>query len=82
MAVFNEKRVMLSYNWMSQKVVSKVYNSLKSANIPVWMDIKGGMKDDIYKRYIQLHENSFSPYFMMETFLFFILLYFLVWQKE
>lgn len=54
MATTSEKRIMLSYNWKSQQVVSKVYDILRAANISVWMDIKGGMKDDIYKRYVQL----------------------------
>ncbi len=51
MAFPDGKHVMLSYNWKSEKIVSKVYDILKAENIPVWFDIDSGMKDDIYKRY-------------------------------
>ena len=51
MALPDETHVMLSYNWKSQHIVSKVYNILKYENIPVWLDIAGGIKDDIYKKY-------------------------------
>ncbi|CAF1200742.1 unnamed protein product [Rotaria sordida] len=38
---------MLSYNWGSKAVVSKVYDILVESGIKVWMDIKGGMGDNI-----------------------------------
>jgi hypothetical protein len=51
------KHVMLSYNWKSQKIVAKVCDILKLENIPVWFDIEGGMKGDIYERYAS-HQES------------------------
>jgi hypothetical protein len=45
------KHVMLSYNWNSQAIVSKIYQILKDENIPIWFDIQGDMKDNIYDRY-------------------------------
>jgi hypothetical protein len=45
------KHVMLSYNWNSQAIVSKIYKILKDENIPIWFDIQGDMKDNIYDRY-------------------------------
>jgi hypothetical protein len=45
------KHVMLSYNWNSQAIVSKIYKILKDENIPIWFDIEGDMKDNIYERY-------------------------------
>jgi len=52
MALLDGKHVMLSYNWKSQKIVSKVCDILKAENIPVWFDIQGDMKVDIYERYV------------------------------
>jgi hypothetical protein len=51
MAFDHAWHVMLSYNWNSQGIVSKIYGLLKAQNIPVWFNIEGGMKDNIYKRY-------------------------------
>jgi hypothetical protein len=45
------KHVMLSYNWNSQVIVSKIYQILKDENISIWFDIQGDMKDNIYERY-------------------------------
>ena len=56
MVLDDGKHVMLSYNWNSQGIVSKIYGILKAENIPVWFDIEGGMKDNIYKRY-QLQDS-------------------------
>jgi hypothetical protein len=44
------KHVMLSYHWDDQAMVLNVYEYLTSKNIPVWMDIKGGMKTNLYDR--------------------------------
>ncbi len=41
------KHVMLSYQWDHQKMVEQVYDGFSSVGIPVWMDIKGGMKADV-----------------------------------
>ncbi|CAF4175751.1 unnamed protein product, partial [Adineta steineri] len=38
------KHVMLSYQWDSQAIVSEIYRHLRTHNIPVWMDIQGGME--------------------------------------
>ncbi|CAF3871460.1 unnamed protein product [Adineta steineri] len=58
MALSDGKHVMLSYNWKSQKIVSRVYDILKAENIPVWFDVQGGMKDDIYKSMAEGVENA------------------------
>ena len=43
--------IMLSYQWDNQKLVEKVYNYLKKEQeIPVWMDIHGGMQSNIFDR--------------------------------
>lgn len=50
--VANEgEHVMLSYNWNSQNLVLAVHDILKAAGIKVWMDVNGGMQDNIYERY-------------------------------
>ena len=57
------KHVMLSYNWNSQAIVSQIYQVLKDKHIPIWFDIQGDMKDNIYDRYGCKHEYSlFSCY--------------------
>jgi hypothetical protein len=43
--------VMLSYHWDNKELVSKIYKVLKSRNIPVWMDIHGGIGFNIFQRY-------------------------------
>jgi len=60
MAFSDGKHVMLSYSWKSQNIVSKVYDILQDEKIPVWFDIQGGMKDNIYKRYACHQESSCS----------------------
>jgi len=42
-----QKHIMLSYNWGAQPLVIKCYDLLKSAGYNVWMDIRGGMKNNI-----------------------------------
>jgi hypothetical protein len=65
MAFSDGKHVMLSYNWKSsQHIVSKVHAILKDEKIPVWFDIQGDMKDDIYERYVPQQESTcYSKYF-------------------
>lgn len=46
------KHVMLSYNWNSKPIVSKIYDILVTEGFKVWMDINGGMGDNINIRYI------------------------------
>jgi hypothetical protein len=44
------KHVMLSYQWNDQKLVTDVYSYLTEQNgMKVWMDIQGGMKENIYQ---------------------------------
>ena len=43
------KHVMLSYQWDTQELVKQVYAYLTSKSIPVWMDIKGGIKCNLMK---------------------------------
>ena len=38
---------MCSYQWNVQKLVTKVYEQIKSKSIPVWMDIKAGVYGSI-----------------------------------
>ena len=47
----DEKHVMLSYNWGSKAVVSQIYKILIDRGIKTWMDVNGGMGDNIYTRY-------------------------------
>ncbi|CAF4031097.1 unnamed protein product [Adineta steineri] len=58
MTLTDGKHVMLSYNWKSQKIVSRVYDILKDKDIPVWFDVQGGMKDDIYMSMAEGVENA------------------------
>ncbi|TWW58838.1 uncharacterized protein LOC130527091 isoform X1 [Takifugu flavidus] len=39
--------IMLSYQWDSQDLVKKIYDSLKDDGLPVWMDIEGGVTGNI-----------------------------------
>ncbi|XP_072239795.1 uncharacterized protein [Leuresthes tenuis] len=39
--------IMLSYQWDNQALVKKVYQRLKEAGLPVWMDIEGGVTGNI-----------------------------------
>ena len=48
-AASHDKHVMFSYQWDIQELVSKLYESLISRNVPVWMDINGGMKTNLYE---------------------------------
>lgn len=43
------KHVMFSYQWDIQELVSTIYEFLISKGIPVWMDINGGMKTQLYE---------------------------------
>ncbi|CAF0840289.1 unnamed protein product [Didymodactylos carnosus] len=52
------KHVMLSYNWNSQTIVSKIYQILKDENIPIWFDIQGDMKHNIYESMADGIENA------------------------
>ena len=54
------KHVMLSYQWDHQKLVEEVYNALEAQGLPVWMDIKGGMKGNINDRYGSSPEKVLS----------------------
>lgn len=41
------KHVMFSYHWDDQPFVLSVHEHLTSKNIPVWMDIPGGIKTNL-----------------------------------
>ena len=45
----SRKHVMLSYCWSSTRshVVEQVANKLRAANIPIWMDTKNGVGDQL-----------------------------------
>ena len=53
------KHIMLSYQWDLQDLVKKVYESLCNRGLPVWMDIKGGISQDINDRFLLLLLYSF-----------------------
>lgn len=46
-----KKHIMLSYQWDNQEVVTEVYRRLSAKEIPLWMDIQGGMKGHLSERY-------------------------------
>ncbi|CAF0889773.1 unnamed protein product [Adineta ricciae] len=52
------KHVMLSYNWNSQTIVSQIYQILKDESIPIWFDIQGDMKQNIYDSMADGIENA------------------------
>jgi len=53
------QHVMLSYQWGSQELVVRVYNSLTSLGYRVWMDIMGGISGgNIFASMAQSIENS------------------------
>ena len=43
------KHVMLSYQWAHQAQVTRVYDTLTRLGVKCWMDISGGMGQDIYE---------------------------------
>lgn len=47
----SKKHIMLSYQWDNQKLVTEVYRRLNEKNIPLWMDVQGGMKGHLSERY-------------------------------
>ena len=57
----DEKHVMLSYNWDSKVVVSQIYQILIDRGIKTWMDVNGGVGDNIDTRY-EYQSNSFPPF--------------------
>ncbi|CAF4173260.1 unnamed protein product [Adineta steineri] len=52
------QHIMFSYGWDIQKDVLEIYHRLQAHNIPVWMDIQGGMKDYLTESMSQAIENS------------------------
>ncbi|CAF1377711.1 unnamed protein product [Rotaria sp. Silwood1] len=50
--------VMLSYHWDNKELVSKIYKVLKSKNIPVWMDIHGGISFNLFHSMADGIENA------------------------
>eukprot|EP01099_Mayorella_cantabrigiensis_P003996 TRINITY_DN29_c0_g1_i1.p1 TRINITY_DN29_c0_g1~~TRINITY_DN29_c0_g1_i1.p1 ORF type:complete len:199 (+),score=38.93 TRINITY_DN29_c0_g1_i1:78-674(+) len=55
----NTKHIMLSYPRQSESLAIKVYDLLKSAGFNVWMDIKGGIKDDLNTSLAQGVEGAY-----------------------
>ena len=53
-----KKHVMLSYNWGVQNLVRTVYEYIESRDIPVWMDIKGGIHGNINAAMAEGVENA------------------------
>ncbi|CAF1468201.1 unnamed protein product, partial [Didymodactylos carnosus] len=54
----DEKHIMLSYQWNTQKLVCDVYQYLKDNGIRVWMDTKGGMKKCLSSSMAEGVENA------------------------
>ncbi|CAF1097637.1 unnamed protein product [Adineta steineri] len=52
------QHIMFSYGWDIQKDVLEIYHRLQAHNIPVWMDIQGGMKDYLTESMSEAIENS------------------------
>lgn len=50
--------VMLSYQWDLQLLAIRIFRALSNRNIPVWMDIMGGMTGDVYTSMAQGVEGS------------------------
>ena len=53
-----KKHVMFSYNWGVQNLVRTVYEYIESRDIPVWMDIKGGIHGNINAAMAEAVENA------------------------
>jgi hypothetical protein len=58
MALKKEGHVMLSYNWNSKPLVSQIYNILVDRGFKPWMDINGGMGDNVNIRYEPYNDFS------------------------
>ncbi|CAF4977391.1 unnamed protein product, partial [Rotaria sp. Silwood1] len=61
MATANVKQgqhIMFSYGWDIQKDVLEIYHRLQANNIPIWMDIQGGMKDYLTVSMSEAIENA------------------------
>ncbi|CAF3734871.1 unnamed protein product [Rotaria socialis] len=52
------QHIMFSYGWDIQQDVLEIYHRLQGHNIPVWMDIQGGMKDYLSVSMSEAIENS------------------------
>jgi hypothetical protein len=45
-----DEHVMLSYQWNNKADVLQIYDALSSQGYSVWMDIKGGMQENLQAR--------------------------------
>ncbi|CAF1427144.1 unnamed protein product [Rotaria sordida] len=54
----SKRHIMLSYQWDNQKLVTEVYHRLSAKNIPLWMDIHGGMKGHLSESMAAGVENA------------------------
>ena len=52
------KQVMLSYQWNNQELVKKVFEILSAKGFNMWMDVQGGMHDNIYESMAKGVENA------------------------
>ena len=50
MAHFKNKQVMLSYQWDNKALVLEIYSALNAQEYFVWMDVKGGIRENMYAR--------------------------------
>jgi len=44
-----KKHIMISYNWGAKDFAHEIYNALIKSSYRVWMDVEGGMGNDLYK---------------------------------
>jgi hypothetical protein len=50
MANRGNKHVMLSYQWDNKADVLAIYDALIAQGYSVWMDVKGGMRENLHAR--------------------------------
>ncbi|CAF3486265.1 unnamed protein product [Rotaria sp. Silwood1] len=58
MVDYRSKHVMLSYQWDNKSTVLEIYNALTAQGYGVWMDVKGGMRENLQASMADGVENS------------------------
>ncbi|CAF1361288.1 unnamed protein product [Adineta steineri] len=58
MATSGKKHVMLSYQWDKKSTVLEIYDNLSAQGYAVWMDVKGGMRENLQVSMADGVENS------------------------
>ncbi|CAF3914750.1 unnamed protein product [Rotaria sp. Silwood2] len=60
MADHRNKHVMLSYQWDNKATVLEIYDALTAQGYTVWMDVKGGMRENLHASMEDGVENSWA----------------------